>query len=86
MGYVVSGSWSPKQCQVCVSFGGVSFKSNLIVVDFSHKGYTTIQHMHSICCRHDTYVDQMVFEWVGFYVSHLVAKCFPVPNIHIIVI
>lgn len=37
LGYLVSGSQSPKQCQVCDPSCRTSFKSNQLLVGFSHE-------------------------------------------------
>ena len=41
LGYLASGSWSPKQCQVCVPSFGIGPRSNQTLLGYSHKICTT---------------------------------------------
>lgn len=41
LGYLVSGSWSLKQCPVWVPSGGVDLQSNQILVGYFHKHCAT---------------------------------------------
>lgn len=42
LGCLVSGFWSPEQCEVWVSSRGVSLKSNQVLNYYSHKICATI--------------------------------------------
>lgn len=56
-GFLVSGSWSPKQCLIWVPFHGLVINTNHILVACSHKHYAYITLAQ---CSQDTVVDQII--------------------------
>ena len=64
MGYLVSSSKSHNQLQVWIPFLEVGFKSNPMLVGYSHKLSAIIAILHE-----DTTIDQRVCDYAGVYIS-----------------
>lgn len=64
LGYLVSGSESPKWCVDWAPSHEVGLKSNQTLAGYSHK----LCARPSASCRQDTIVDQRVCAWLGVYV------------------
>lgn len=74
LGYLVSGFWSPKECQVWFHLDEwvlSQIRYWLIIPR------VLFHHCPSITCRQDTVVDQRVCGWVGVYISPLVVYRVP---------
>ena len=73
LGYLVSGSWSPKQCLAWIPSHGVGFKSNVILdIGWFPTSFLLPNELTYSSSRQDTIVAQRVCSQIDIYVSPLV--------------
>lgn len=77
--YLISGSWSPKQCLRLFSSYRVGSKSNNILIDYSHKMVPQLHNHILQTCHHWRLKDLLL----GWYVPSSLGSCkIPCSTVH----
>lgn len=84
LSYLVSGSWSPKKFQICISSYGVGLKPNQVLIGYFQKLCSTIA-LAGLAGRTPLYLRVFVVVLVFMCLLWQCAEYFPVPKTYMVV-